>query len=217
MRKWVVLFVLLLCVSNAAQVYGDIYEAGSLKTLDNTVVTLKGTDYSYRQVFSGTNYSFELPDGKYHLSADRYGGSTLTHSFNETINVNGEKTRIDFVLSPISQPASTQMDTGSLALVGAGLVIILIIAYRFLSRKRQAVQDLDEKKPLPSAFVPDEDSKKALEAINANEGRMTQKELREALNFSDAKMSLMLSELEHYGKIKRFKKGRGNIIRLNSL
>jgi len=216
MRKWIVMLVLFISVSGAAQVYGDIYEAGSLERLNNTVATLKGIDYSYRQVFSGTNYSFELPDGTYYLSADRYDGSTLTHSFNETINVNGKNTRIDFVLSPIMQPARQQMDLGILTLAGGGLTIIFIVAYRLFSIKKQAPRILEDEKSEPAAFVPDDESKKVLETIKANEGRMTQKELREILNFSDAKMSLILSELEHYGKIKRFKKGRGNIILSNS-
>ena len=213
MRKWIVLLVLFISISGAAQVYGDIYEEGSLKMLNNTVVTLKSADYSYRQVFSGTNYSFDLPDGTYELSAERYDGSRLTHMFNETIHLNGKKMRIDFVLSSVSQPASQQMDAELLALAGVGLAIVLILAYRFLSRKKQVESVQNEEKPEPAAFVPDDETKKVLETIKANEGRMTQKELREILNFSDAKMSLILSELEHYGKIKRFKKGRGNIVR----
>ncbi len=43
-------------------------------------------------------------------------------------------------------------------------------------------------------------------------GRMTQKDLREKLSFGEAQLSLMLSELEFEQKIKKFKKGRGNII-----
>ena len=43
-------------------------------------------------------------------------------------------------------------------------------------------------------------------------GRITQKELREKLSHSEAKVSLIVAELEHLGKIKKFKKGRGNII-----
>ena len=59
----------------------------------------------------------------------------------------------------------------------------------------------------------DSDAKKVLSALDSSEGRSTQKELRESLNFSDAKMSLILSELESSGYIKRFKRGRGNVIR----
>lgn len=43
-------------------------------------------------------------------------------------------------------------------------------------------------------------------------GRMTQKEIREKTNLGEAKLSLMVAELENMGKIKKFKQGRGNII-----
>jgi len=43
-------------------------------------------------------------------------------------------------------------------------------------------------------------------------GRITQKDLREKLPHSEAKVSLIVAELEHLGRIKKFKKGRGNII-----
>jgi uncharacterized membrane protein len=48
--------------------------------------------------------------------------------------------------------------------------------------------------------------------IRKDGGRTTQKELRKQLPHSEAKISLMLTELEHKGKIERIKKGRGNII-----
>lgn len=59
----------------------------------------------------------------------------------------------------------------------------------------------------------DEEAEKVLKAIEGFEVRVSQKELRQALNYSDAKLSLILTELEHTGKIKKFKRGRGNIIR----
>ncbi|MEW5896285.1 MAG: hypothetical protein AB1668_01205 [Nanoarchaeota archaeon] len=54
---------------------------------------------------------------------------------------------------------------------------------------------------------------KALEIIRKHEGRITQKELRrEMLYLSEAKISLILTELEHKGWIEKIKKGRGNVI-----
>lgn len=50
--------------------------------------------------------------------------------------------------------------------------------------------------------------------IEGNDGRITQRELRNRLPHSEAKVSLMLADLEHRGLIDRFKKGRGNVIRL---
>ena len=51
-----------------------------------------------------------------------------------------------------------------------------------------------------------------LSILRKEGGRMTQKELRKHIPFSEAKASLMLTELEDKGLIKRIKQGRGNII-----
>ena len=54
-----------------------------------------------------------------------------------------------------------------------------------------------------------------VEIIKRFGGRATQKDLREKLPYGEAKVSLIVAELEHLGRIKKFKKGRGNIIILN--
>src|SRR3989344_6520001 len=49
--------------------------------------------------------------------------------------------------------------------------------------------------------------------IQKHDGRISQKQLRnEMLHLSEAKISLILTELEHKGKIEKIKKGRGNVI-----
>tara|TARA_Y100000310_G_scaffold268815_1_gene281665 strand:- start:2758 stop:3552 length:795 start_codon:yes stop_codon:yes gene_type:complete len=54
-----------------------------------------------------------------------------------------------------------------------------------------------------------------LDIIKKNEGRITQKKLRkEMMHLSEGKVSLILTELEHKGKIEKIKKGRGNVILL---
>lgn len=60
----------------------------------------------------------------------------------------------------------------------------------------------------------DDDARMVLDFIRAEGGRTTQKNVRNNLPYSEAKISLILSDLEHSGKIKRFKSGRGNLIRL---
>jgi uncharacterized membrane protein len=48
--------------------------------------------------------------------------------------------------------------------------------------------------------------------IMKNGGRVTQKELRGEMKYSEAKVSLMLDDLEDRGHIKKIRKGRSNII-----
>ena len=43
-------------------------------------------------------------------------------------------------------------------------------------------------------------------------GRATQKAKRKEIQLSEAKISLMIEELEHKGIVEKIKKGRGNII-----
>ena len=63
--------------------------------------------------------------------------------------------------------------------------------------------------PLPA------DLQEVMDIIKASGGRVTQKELRSKLKYSEAKVSLMVSDLEQRGLIEKFKQGRGNIIRIS--
>lgn len=70
------------------------------------------------------------------------------------------------------------------------------------------IDTLDPKKklPLPS------DLQEVMDIIRGQRGRITQKELCSRLKCSDAKVSLMLADLERRGFIEKFKKGRGNVV-----
>lgn len=64
----------------------------------------------------------------------------------------------------------------------------------------------DELADLPS------DLREVVGIISGNGGRITQKDLRGRLRHSEAKVSLMISDLENRGVVQKFKKGRGNVI-----
>lgn len=59
-----------------------------------------------------------------------------------------------------------------------------------------------------------EDLKELLELIRNSGNRVTQREIRKKSPYSESKVSLMLSDLEERGLIEKFKRGRGNIIRI---
>ncbi len=61
------------------------------------------------------------------------------------------------------------------------------------------------------------DLQEVLSIIREHEGRITQKDLRLRLNCSEAKASLMITDLEDRGLVKKVKKGRGNVIILTDL
>jgi len=56
------------------------------------------------------------------------------------------------------------------------------------------------------------DLREILDVIRGHQGRITQKDLRSRLEYSEVKVSLLLSELEKRGLVKKFKNGRENIV-----
>src|SRR3989338_9800340 len=58
----------------------------------------------------------------------------------------------------------------------------------------------------------DKDLENLIEFIKKQEGRTTQKDIRNNFTHSEAKISLMIAELEDKEIVKKLKKGRGNII-----
>ena len=74
--------------------------------------------------------------------------------------------------------------------------------------KMPQLEDLVLKKnyPLPA------DLQEIMDLIRGQGGRITQKDLRSKLKYSEGKVSLMLADLERRELIEKFKRGRGNVI-----
>jgi len=70
----------------------------------------------------------------------------------------------------------------------------------------------EEPAPEKAKRLPKE-AAQVLEIIK-KEQRLTQKELRKKLPWSEAKVSLIVADLEERGLIKKIKKGRGNILKM---
>lgn len=63
-----------------------------------------------------------------------------------------------------------------------------------------------KKHPLPA------DLQEVMDIIRGQGGRITQKDLRSRLKYSEGKVSLMLADLERRELIEKFKRGRGNVV-----
>ncbi len=63
-----------------------------------------------------------------------------------------------------------------------------------------------KKLPLPA------DLQEIMDIIRGHGGRITQKDLRSRLKYSEGKVSLMLADLERRDLIEKFKRGRGNVV-----
>lgn len=81
-----------------------------------------------------------------------------------------------------------------------------------MDQRRSSGEVSDSRAPSSGSSGQRHDLDALLRALEGLDGRATQKALRKALPFSEAKVSLMVSELEHAGKISKIRKGRGNII-----
>jgi len=79
------------------------------------------------------------------------------------------------------------------------------------SRKEKEEKSLEGGKEKIQTPPPEGDLKDYIDYLQ-REKRVTQKEMRKQFPVSEAKISLILAELESKGKIEKLKKGRGNII-----
>ncbi len=216
----------------AATITGTIYNE-DLEIEKNVLVEI---DSIPRQQFLARDgdYRFELPPGDYLLQAAKEGVSSeeeikivgdgrfvhdliLFPSFKEEEQMLSE-TETDYFADLITETSRSW----TYALAGAITALLLYRIYR--ARKKYGPLSLFRKKIKEEGKKTLEEHKEelsqepghleqAMEIINRHEGRITQKELRkEMLYLSEAKVSLIVTELEHQGKIEKIKKGRGNVL-----
>ncbi|WMW26066.1 hypothetical protein RE474_04915 [Methanolobus sediminis] len=78
-------------------------------------------------------------------------------------------------------------------------------------KEQESVSGTSQEVDLSDEPVP-ADLQEILDILASQGGRMTQKDMRKRLKYSEGKVSLMLLDLEKRGKIQKFKKGRGNVL-----
>lgn len=106
------------------------------------------------------------------------------------------------------------------------IAIIAAVAYYWQTNKSvpantSSIPQTQNQKQTPllrPAYTPpapetlDQPAINILKTLERYGGRLTQKELREKIGLGEAQTSLIISELESMGYVKKIKKGRGNII-----
>jgi uncharacterized membrane protein len=167
------------------------------------------------------SYSFSVPNGEYILTATQQNNGIIAASARENISVvdDGAFT-VDLILFPaldeeeklleepivdvnIDEPNATPMFIGFIL-----LILLILIAFYLKSKKT-------EKKEKAVVIVPqveEDDVAKVISIIKKEGGRCTQKDIRKQMPLSEGKISLIITQLESEDKIKKIKKGRGNII-----
>lgn len=233
--------LLLIFVSSVsgATLHGDIYDL-NLDKVENVLVEID-TVPKQQQLAKTGEYSFEVPEGDYILEA-RYGELEaieqitiveegefvfdlfLFPSFEEeddflteleVIEVEEEKKGF------AKYPLWSYLIALGIFLIAIGRIFLARKKYGKLKEKREENDEGVENKAEGDESEEGKESfetepshlEEALEIIKKHEGRIYQKELRkEMIYLSEAKISLILTELEHKGKIEKIKKGRGNVI-----
>lgn len=219
-----VMFVLVSSMVYSSKVYGTVY-TGDLTNADDAIVAVNSTPQQMYVAKDGT-YSFNLAIGDYLLNVSYTDGKD-DYIAQQQLKIYKEGDYlIDLILLPdISDEdevtsedlSSTMLDFDNDNKNDYSLVIFIImivaiaavLVYFILARKKCKVMK-------KNALVGDEDlAEKVIKFLENNESRVTQKDIRKAFPFSEAKISLVITELEHKGRITKIKKGKGNIIVLN--
>ena len=221
MSKKLILAVILLFVINtaaAATIHGTVYNL-ELEKQPDVIITV---DSIPKQTFvskDGT-YSFNLPKGLYTITAE-YDEESAKESI--AIQQSGDYI-LDLILFPtfaeeefLDEAEEDYLEDdyfkSPVPLYLTVLIIIGLMAFFVfivLKYKRLLKKFTEELKDnLQEADVAD----KVFDFIKKQK-RVTQKQIRNRFPSSEAKISLILTELEHKGKIEKIKKGRGNIILL---
>ncbi|MET1123972.1 MAG: MarR family transcriptional regulator [Archaeoglobaceae archaeon] len=199
MRLLPLVMLTLIFTASAGEIYGSVYRWDTLEKVDAIVEIFDGS--KQRMVAENGSYRFILPDGNYTIVA-RWGDFYTE----ENVTVAGS-VRYDLVLFPTFEeielpppPPLIEEEPPYYIVTATACAAVLLVLYYL--KRREATENSE----LP------EDLSEVLEVIRRAGGRITQKELRKKLGYSEAKMSLILADLERRGLVERVKKGRGKII-----
>jgi uncharacterized membrane protein len=211
------LAITLVGFAKGASISGNVYDYG-LQPVNGAVIAIN-TVPRQQMVISNLSYRFNVPPGRYNLTAS-YDDGSLRYVAREGIQVQEEGDyTLDIILMPTvgdednltdlpsyeyepdmfpgekrSLWPALMMALGIAAIAGS---IVLINVLRNPAMKR----DTDR-----------EGSDEDILSLIRKQKRITQKDIRKIIPLSEAKISLVIADLESQGRIRKIRKGRGNII-----
>lgn len=238
----IIIVASLIMGAQAVKVYGNIYEWSDLeKPLKNVIVEIEenATRVQYKVSNDGA-YSFDIAPGSYILRAKYYVNNILEFSGEEKLQIDksNESRNLDLLLFPptdldyeylgdINLTGELEIKEPDVSNYFSFIVIVFLIAIIFLffswKMKRKPiipVQNEIPEEPRGHSTISienktnelPEDLRVLYNMILIKGGRTTQKEIRKDAKYGEAKISLMLTDLEDRGLVKKIKKGRSNII-----
>jgi len=224
MKKGILLLIILL-VSCPLVLGGTIHGKVFTYTLglaENSIVMIDTVPEQMVVSVDGT-YSFNVPIGYYVLSAhlkDEFDNVKFSVQENISVVDDGDYVR-DLILFPsedlgelvlendIEQdlvPDSDKKETPLYLRIIISLILLAILGLILWL----VLKDKGKKRDLLG--IDEADDTADLLAFIKKHKRVTQKDIRKEFPMSEAKISLMITDLESQGKIRKIKKGRGNVI-----
>ena len=207
------IFLLLPELASPATIYCTIYDYSLEKAKDARVEI--NTEPKQLYISKNGSYAFNVPNCEYAIEAKQYIGSLLKASAAENITIKDNGVYVlDLVLFPaigegeleedidINDPFEERKLNTAIILASIILIILFFVAYTKSKSKAKANDKKQE----------DYDLERVIKILKEEGGRTTQKAIRKEIPLSEAKISLMIAELEHKGIVEKIKKGRGNII-----
>jgi uncharacterized membrane protein len=231
----ILLFVLISAnISFAAVVHGDVYDINFNK-ITNAIVEINSVP-KQSIIVKDSGYSFKINPGNYTIKAYYISNQEIRDYTQENLLVkdsNGDY-NLDLILFPYLDQNTSDLDIKIIDLSNAqenknlpilliilSIISLLVIAYLIMGFKKTAKKSSEIQQHLEK--IKGEEKQETEEnssdvyyektyAIIKEQKRINQKDLRKELNVSEAKISLVITQLESEGKVKRIKKGRGNLI-----
>ncbi len=223
--------------AQAATVHGTIYAWSNFeKPLKNAIVEINSIPVQSKVAIDGLYNFSNLPIGNYTIKARYYRNNILEYEAEEVVPIIDREGKydIDLLLFPPTDSGIEYLgdinltseldleksnDLIDLTLIVPVLIVFsALVFYRFRKKKRVLIDQIAIKpqtgQPEPASLnrgLPD-DLTEIYDMILKSGGRVAQKDLRKKMVCSEAKVSLMLDDLENRGLITKIKKGRSNII-----
>lgn len=210
--------------ASAATIYGNLYDLYLEKT--NDVIVTINTKPQQTYVSKNGTYAFDAGIGNYEIKAEQYSNKVLVSYAKEAVSVKdngiyvldlilfpnldeeielGEDIDVDIADDYLQETGNNNNWIMLVAVVLFTFVLALLLVY-YLKKNKKKAAGQEEKK----ASADDLDN--VVKIIKEEGGRATQKDIRKKMPLSEAKISLMIAELEHKGIVEKIKKGRGNIV-----
>jgi len=233
LKKLIIVLMILILIENcyAATIHGNIYDPDLNQVEGRVEVEVDSSPRQY-QVSTDGKYSFFLLVGKYTIKAKYEEHGILKYLAEERIVVRDEGRFIhDIVMYPspeeeerlmgdiIEEPSNKNNSIILFMIIGFVFIVSILLVFYILKKGRKKEHIQEKKEEPPESFAAEKKEVETPESLDGvikiikeNNGRVTQREIRKQIPLSEAKISLMITELEDKGTVKRIKKGRGNII-----